>query len=362
MKEILVITGIVALVLAIAASAFFWYTVTKPLYEPGMVRAEKSLRAPLTPPEQEDGANFWKVEKDIQLYHFSEGEGRPALVIHGGPGIPPAESWPGLTLLAGSYEFHYYHQRGCGRSSRPIDRLSSANTYENMQLLDKTLGLGAQVADIDRTRRILGNERLILIAHSFGAFLASLYAVEFPEHVEAMVLVSPANLLVLPQKDGDLFEAVSHRLPESMREEYAAYLKEYLDFQAIFTKSEADLAALNAAFAKYYGAVVEAPLPEQGDPGGWMVWAMYLSMGKQHDYRKALKAVHAPVLVIHGEDDLQPDSASRVYADLFPNAQFVMLEGAGHFSFHEQPAAFSAIVGEFLFLSQAVDEAEERLT
>jgi len=347
-KDILIIVGVGALAVAIIAGAFFWYTSTKPLYEPGMVRSGRNLRASLTPPQQPDDPNVWKVEEDIQLHHFSDGTGPAVLVVHGGPGMPPSSPWPGLSALSEQYTFHYYHQRGCGQSTRPIDRLTSKNPYEAMQALDRTLGLGAQIADIERIRRILNEETLILVGHSFGGFLASLYTAEFPEHVEAMVLIAPADVLVMPQKGADLFEAVRERLPEEMLEEYDAFLVEYFDFGSLFTKSEAELAALNEEFARYYAAVVDVAVEEQGEPGGWMVSAMYVSMGQRYDYRKALEGVHAPVLVVYGEDDLQPESASRVYANLFPSGQFAAIEGVGHFPFYEQPEAFSAIVAEFL--------------
>ena len=348
MKKIIVIVVSVLLVLILVAGAFFWYTMVKPLYEPGMVRAGENLRAPLTPPEQSGDEHFWNVEGDIQLYHFSEGEGRNVLIVHGGPGYPHSELWPGLEPLTNEYEFHYYDQRGCGQSTRPIDTFSSSNYYANMTTLDKTLGIGAQVADIERIRQILGEEKLVLIGHSFGGFLASLYAAEFPERVEAMILVAPADVLVMPQKDGGLFEEVRKRLPEDMQEDYAAYLKEYLDFKNIFSKSEPDLVALNEEFVKYYEAVFETSIPEQGRPGGWMVWAMYLSMGTRHEYRDALKDANVPVLVIHGANDLQTEKASRTYVDAFPNARFHVIEDATHFSFYEQPEDFAEVTSEFL--------------
>jgi proline iminopeptidase len=339
---------LIALALIVAVGVFFWYSSQKPLYEPEMVRAGKNLRAALTPPAQTGDEHFWNVEADIQLYHFSKGAGRKVLIIHGGPGYPYAEPWPGLDPLTNDYEFFYYDQRGCGQSSRPIDRFASRNFYQNTKVLDQTLGIGAQVADIERMRQILGQEKLVLFGHSFGGFLASLYAAEFPERVQAMVLVAPADVLVMPQQDEGLFEAVRERLPEDMQEDYAAYLDEYLNFKNLFSKSEADLVALNKGFAKYYEVVYESPILEQGRAGGWMVWAMYISMGRRHDYRAALKAVSAPVLVIHGTDDLQTEKASRIYADALPNARFHVLDSASHFPFYEQPQAFSPVVSEFL--------------
>ncbi len=348
MRKVIIVVVLVLLVLIAVVGVYFWYAMGKPLYEPGMVRAGDNLRAPLTPPEQSGDEHFWNVERDIQLYYFSEGEGRNVLIVHGGPGYPFAEPWPGLEPLTNEYRFLYHDQRGCGQSTRPIDTFSSTNYYQNMKALDQTLGIGAQVADIERIRQILGEEKLIIIGHSFGGFLASLYAAEFPERVEAMILVAPADVIVMPQKDGGLFEEVRKRLPEDMQEDYAAYLEDYLDFQNIFSKSEADLVALNEEFAKYYAAVAETSIPEQGKSGGWMVWAMYLSMGTRHDYRDALKDVNAPLLVVHGADDLQTEEASRIYVDAFPNARFHVIEDATHFPFHEQPEEFAAVVGEFL--------------
>ena len=351
-KTIFIILGVIALTLIVVAGGF-WYMSTQPLYQPGMVREEKNLSAPLTPPAQSAGSEKWLVEPEIELAHFSAGEGRNVLIIHGGPGEPFTQPMSGLESLTGKFRFHYYDQRGCGESTRPIDRFESPNVYENMTALDRSLGLGAQIADIERIRRILGDDKLILVGHSWGGFLASLYAAEFPEHVEALILVSPANTLVMPQPDADsdLFAAVRAGLPVEEQAEFDEFMKEYMDFNALFQKSDAELVALNERFGEYYVRVIKTPLPtlpQQGKPGGWMVWAQYISMGQRHDYRSALQKVGAPVLVIHGADDLQSESASRLYEEAFPNAEFVIIENAGHFSFEEQPDQFASAVNAFL--------------
>lgn len=343
------IVGAIVLVLLLLGGGAMWWFSTQPLYRPGMVRAGQNLRSPLTPPSQPSDADFWQVEKDIRLYHFSQGDGRNVLIIHGGPGMPFRQPLTGLEPLTKDYRFYYYDQRGCGKSTRPIDRFESTNMYANMTSLDQTLGLGAQIADIERIRQILGDEKLILVGHSWGGFLASLYAAEFPEHVEALILISPATVLVMPQKEADLFETVRQRLPEEKRAEYDAFMKDYMDFNKLFTRSEADLIALDARFGEYYvSAVPTKSFPKQGEPGGWMSWGMYISMGQSHDYRDALKQVSVPVLVLHGANDLQSEAASRQYADLFPNSKFVVIPNATHFSFEEQPEAFAGIVQDFL--------------
>jgi proline iminopeptidase len=353
-QTIFIITGVVLLIVLIFAAGF-WYMSKQPLYMPGMVREKKNLSSSLTPPIQPAESETWLVEPGIELSHFTAGEGRNVLIIHGGPGEPFVQPMSGLDTLTGDFQFHYYDQRGCGESTRPIDRFESTNMYQNMTALDRTLGLGAQIADIERIRQILGDDKLILVGHSWGGFLASLYAAEFPEHVEVLILISPANTLVMPQPDldSDLFARVRAGLPAEKQAEFDKFMKEYFDFNGLFHKSEAELIAMNKQFGEYYLQVVktpitETPLPEQGKPGGWMVWAQYVSMGQRHDYRAALEVVTAPVLVIHGANDLQSEQASRMYSDAFTNSQFVIIENATHFSFEEQPAEFSNIVGNFL--------------
>jgi len=349
LKAILIVSAVIVVLIIIAAVAF-WYLSTQPLYKPGMVSRAEGLNAPLAPQAQPQDSRTWSVEEEIELAHFAEGTGRNVLVIHGGPGMPFTQPMSGLNPLTNEYRFHYYDQRGCGGSTRPIERFESNNVYQNMQALDHALGLGAQIADIERIRHILGDEKLILIGHSWGGFLASLYAAEFPDNVAALIMVSPANVLVMPQPeaDSDLFASVRANLPADQVAEFDAFMKDYMDFNSLFEKSEDDLVALNLKFGEYYTNVEEPPPLEQGRPGGWMVWAQYVSMGQRHDYRPALARIVAPVLVIHGADDLQSEAASRIYAEAFPNAEFAVIDNAGHFSFEEQPETFAKTVQNFL--------------
>ena len=347
----LIIVAVTVVLVAIGAGVM-WYFMSQPLYQPGMARQGKNLRAPLVPPVQtaaEGSEGFWQVENDIQLHYFATGQNRPVLIVHGGPGIPYTQPWQGLKPLTDRYRFYYYDQRGCGQSTRPIDTFTSKNYYKNMTRLDQMLGLGAQIADIERIRQILGQDRLILIGHSFGGMIASLYAAEFPERVEALILIAPAETLVMPPPSGGLFEQVRQRLPADQLPVYDAYLKRYFNYQNLFSESEKSLAQLNNEFVPYYlQALPNALIPPEGEAGGWMVQGIYLGMGTRHDYRPALKAVTAPVLVLHGAGDLQPEAASRLYSDALPYARFQVISGATHFMFEEQPAAFAAAVGAFL--------------
>lgn len=353
MRKILIGLGILAIALVLGA-ALIWYWMTGPMYRPGDVRAGKDVIEPLTPaggvsPGTVDGS-AWKVAPNIELYHFEEGAGQPILTIHGGPGFPPTKPWLAGQLLGQRHKLVYYHQRGCGRSSRPIASFSEPNMYNNMRLLNRTLGLPAQVSDIERIRRILGEDKLVLLGHSFGADVAALYAVEFPERVKALIFVAPANLAVLPSPNANFFELVRQRLPASMKDEYQSYLGEYFDFRRAFSRTESESSTFYGRLARYYLAATGSAAPEDSDAAsaGFVPLAVYLSMGKHHDYSSAYRKIIAPVLVIHGGNDLQPEAASRSFAGLFANSRFVRIEGAGHFVFNDRPAEFASAVEAFL--------------
>lgn len=350
MKRILLIAALLLIGIGVAGYFLFRYFMSQPLYKPGMVNAfpESALQ-----PSPQTKDSYWLMNDQVELFHFARGEGRNVLMVHGGPGFPFAEPLSGLEPLSASFRFHYYDQRGCGQSSRPIDRFATSDFYENAKELERVLGLTAQIADIERMRRILGDEKLILIGHSFGAFIASLYAAEFPERVAALVLIAPADVLVFPQEREGLFEVIRARLPQSMQADYEDYLNRYFDFGKIFSYDDKALSTLNAEVIRYYQAALESKeIKLQNDiqlhNGGWMVQAMYFSMGLTHDYTPALKHVTAPVLVIHGGNDLQAESASRAFSDCFSQAVFKNISGADHFVFNEPTGVFSQTVAEFL--------------
>lgn len=325
---------------------------SKPMYKPGMVKAEYTFTLPV---QKDLRDNYLRVENDIELYYFSEGEGENILVIHGGPGYPFDEPYEGLKSLNTKYKFYYYHQRGCGKSTRPFDTFESKDYYKNMKNLVSKLGIGAHIADIERVRMILRQDKITIIGHSYGAFIASMYAAEFPENVKSLILVSPANVLKMPPDNDGLFDEVRKLLPEDMKQDYDDYIRRYFDYRNIFKRSEKELASINSEFIKYYsiaaskkGMTISKTSVSIKDAGGWMPHAIFLSVGRKYDYRNTLKIVKCPVLIIHGEKDLQPEEESKRHTEYFSNSQFHTIKNAGHFSFNEKPDEFASVVAEFL--------------
>jgi len=209
------------------------------------------------------------------------------------------------------------------------------------------------VAAIERIRRVLGEEQLTLVGHSFGALLASLYAAEFPERVKALVLVAPADVLELPSPHGGFFQQINARLPEGKRAEFESYRKRSFQLDSLLGKTESQLTAFNAEFAAYFAiaartAHFEVPPVEPSSVGGFAVQAVYLGLGARHDWRPLLREVTAPVLVVHGGRDLTPEIASRDIAAAFPHARVEVMKDSGHFPFLDAPDAFAKVLGGFL--------------
>ncbi len=104
--------------------------------------------------------------------------GKPAMVIHGGPGSG-CTPWHRRLFDPERYRVVLFDQRGCGRSrlhASSIDTDLSSNTTSNL------------VADIERLRRHLEIERWRLLGGSWGSTLALAYAEAHPERVSEIVL------------------------------------------------------------------------------------------------------------------------------------------------------------------------------
>ncbi|BDS15236.1 alpha/beta fold hydrolase [Aureispira anguillae] len=345
MKRKIIILAILVALIALVGYQILSYFFSAPLYTPTDLRQDSTYTHLLKNNHLEDNSNTFKISKNISLNYFTKGTGEPVLIIHGGPGIPYHSAWKGLDSLTSSYKFYYYDQRGCGKSSRPFDVFEEDNYYNNMMQLHTNLGLPAQISDIEQIRQKIGVEKINIIGHSFGGFLASLYAIEFPEKVKNLVLVTPANVMKMPSTSKGLYDEVEDRLPEHLKAEYKEYIKRFLDFNTIFEKSEQQLIELNKEFITYFEAATHNKIKNSlSGIGGWCQYAMFFSMGKVHDYTPYLKQIQIPTLIIYGEDDIIPLESLTDYLQHIPHAQLKTIKNASHFPFNEQPIEFGKVV------------------
>jgi pimeloyl-ACP methyl ester carboxylesterase len=99
------------------------------------------------------------------VFCTTNGHGRPMLLMHGGSGLDHTYFRPWLDILSNQVPLIYYDQLGQGRSTRP-------QSYEG-------ISMGTWADEADALRVFLGFDRIILLGHSFGGFIAQEYALRF---------------------------------------------------------------------------------------------------------------------------------------------------------------------------------------
>jgi proline iminopeptidase len=107
---------------------------------------------------------FWEV--------VGNPAGKPAVVLHGGPGSGCAPWWADHFDLA-RYRVVMFDQRGCGRS-RPYTLTN--NTTQHL------------LADIERLREHLEVDRWLVLGGSWGSELALAYGERHPDRVTELVV------------------------------------------------------------------------------------------------------------------------------------------------------------------------------
>ncbi|EMF55308.1 MULTISPECIES: prolyl aminopeptidase [Streptomyces] len=142
--------------------------------------------------------------------------GRPAVVLHGGPGSR-ANAWFPRLFDPEAYRIVLLDQRGCGRSTPP------ASAYETDMTVNTTDHL---IADLELLRRHLGIGRWLVWGVSWGSALGLRYAQTHPEAVTELVLTgvtsaSDAEVALLTRGLGQYFPEAFERflaeLPEGER-------------------------------------------------------------------------------------------------------------------------------------------------
>jgi len=266
--------------------------------------------------------------RGVELFVRRIGAGRPAVVLHGGPGAHHDYLLPGFDALADGRELVYYDQRGGGRS--PVAR-------------DVPVGWTEQVADLEALRAYWGFDRLTLAGYSWGGLLALLYSLAHPDRVERLALVSPAPTWRAAR---ERFEAAFARrnldpaFQEARRELRESGLRER--DPAAFQQRIFELSV-----APYFFDPARARELVPFRVTGRTQQEVWHSLG-DYDLRPRLPELRGlPSLVIHGEDDPIPIEAARVTAELI-GAQFHPLARCGHVPYVEAFEQFKELIGSFL--------------
>jgi proline iminopeptidase len=266
------------------------------------------------------------------LYYEIRGAkiGTPLLVINGGPGVDhtymhstlhPSSA---LDELAKDRPVIFYDQRGVGKSP-------ALTAGQSCTVAD-------QVADLEALRAYLGYQRLNILGHSFGGYLAMAYAARYPERIERLILCDSAA-----PRFADtifLFEKV---FPET-NERMAAI-------------QVTDEATKKAAFMHYFSMLFYSvknrdtylaqvtTINANSEVGDTLRKDM-----EEQDFTPELPKFRFPTLVMTGRFDMNvaPSVAYTIHKAI-SGSRFVVFEQSGHLPFYEEQESFVQTVKEFLF-------------
>jgi esterase len=266
------------------------------------------------------------VLRGLRFHYLEWGRpaGPPVVVLHGVTGH--ARTWDDEARLLGErYRVLVLDQRGHGDTDSPAD-----SDYTDGALL------GDLVAFVDA----LGLPRLSLVALSLGGRVAINFTGRHPARVERLLVVDigPEIAPVGRARVGGLMANAPERF--ASLDEVVAYLRIHAPLYS-------------EAMLRHRAQHAVRPLPDGG-----LTWKYdralrdAIRQGRMRapdDLWPQWRAITCPTLVVRGElsDVLSSETAKRM-VDEVPSARLVVVPGAGHTVPGDQPAAFQALLREFL--------------
>jgi pimeloyl-ACP methyl ester carboxylesterase len=197
----------------------------------------------------------------------------------------------------------------------------------------------------------VGIERAHLVGNSMGGFVASEVAIQFPQLVDRLVLVSPAGIS----------SASVSRAPTLTIGRVAAALASYTaaGHRQIARRPVARHAAL-LFVARHPSKLApdlawEGFMKGTGKPG----FNDALRASLEYDFRDRLGEIACPTLIVWGENDtVIPVRDAQEFERLIEDARKVVMKDTGHVSMAERPRAFNELLLDFLSESGAAEDHE----
>lgn len=273
---------------------------------------------------------------EAELFYQTVGSGEPVVVVHGGPGLDHSYLRPWFGPLVETHRVIFYDQRGLG-ASRAVVNVAS-------------LSMERYLTDIDRIReRVAQREKVTLLAHSWGAIPALLYAMERPERLAALILVGPVE-------PGSRFRAQTDENQRTRRDAADVAAMDSIRRTPEFAAREAE--AISQLFFHVFrgtfadegvaDSLLRLSLHERTASQGQLVASLLMAPLQGLDFWDRLADIDVPILIVHGAQDPIPLEMVQAMHDALPDSRLLPIDGSGHFPFIEQPARFWPAVHAFL--------------
>lgn len=292
------------------------------------------LGDPVVRPAPPPNAGVWNLPDGTALAYgvvrARQAVAPPVVVVHGGPGVPDLAGH--LTALAGlaqdGHDVYAYAQLGAGGSSRLAD--------------PRGYSVARAVADLEFVRQQIGAPKVILIGHSYGAYLTAAYLADHPDRVARVVLSSPGDI-----EDGLSGDALQRRLTTGERLRVlrlVALPRAMLAFALTQVNPAAARAfagdrEMDARMDRVYAATLPALTCRGAGPRSTALHGLgfYANQVPQSlrrppapDVVDKVRTVEVPVLVLKGQCDYLDWSSAVSYVHALPQTQVAYIRGAGH--------------------------------
>ena len=284
-------------------------------------------------------------------------DGKPAVVLHGGPGQGCAPNMR-RAFDPRRYRIILFDQRGCGRSTPHASALETEMRFNTTHHL---------VVDLEALRAHLGVDRWLLAGGSWGSTLGLAYALRFPARVSEIVLNS-----VTTSRRAEaswLYGGVACFFPEAW-ERFRGHVPEVSNHGDLVTayanRMENPDPAVRLAAARGWCAWEDAvlsleprvegsllgDLPLDDMLGFVRICTHYVLHGAWLEdgmlIRDAGRLSGIPGVLIHGRRDLScPVDTAWALASAWPGAELVIVEDAGHLATASKRAALLAALDGF---------------
>ncbi len=282
----------------------------------------------------------------VMIYYEEFGNGKPLMIVHGGPGATHDYFLPYLLPLAKHNRLIFIDERGSGKSEKLED--STQYTVENM------------VEDVEAVRVALGLGKMSLLGHSYGGVLAQAYALKYQKNLTHLILCStfPST-----SQMNDVFVKIKEKMSPELRERINKMEKEGLFGHGLpYEQNRYTKEYMIAAWGEGYFPYIyqKHPEPDYDPTNGGLAWTLYREMWGSHgeyiidgnlksvEYVDRLHTIKVPTLINCGDHDECDPSLSKEMHEKIPGSKLVIFPQSGHMTFVDQPDMFIKTVEDFL--------------
>lgn len=270
----------------------------------------------------------WELVDGSPVNVIELGDGPPLVFVHGLSG-----SWPNwleqLPVFASTHRVIAMDLPGFGRSPMPTERITISGYA---RALDSLLGQ-------------LGVDAAAVVGNSMGGFVSAELAIAFPQRVERLVLVSAAGLSTYAHP-GATRALPALKLIEHGLTAYTGWIAAKSDAATRRPGlRNATLGLVTAHPSRLPAALAAEQVRGAGKPG----FLQALQANVDYDFSQRLGEIVCPTLIVWGDHDrvITVRDADR-FAQLIPGSRKVVFADTGHMAQLERPAAFNALLTEFL--------------